>query len=213
VARSFKASPRRTKPIVRPVVGGSFGSSADARWVIHNASFDIAPQRRGLSAIKRRRLARERWVTRAVWRRRRASPARCRTGCDDLCSRYAIDNTGHQARRPVDATRLLGEQKYISIYDRGSRQSQLILDTEFPRYPPSTVTAKLPRRQRDDTLTPGLRGRPRICAGPLSPPGRKTYLKEFLARRKLTVERDGAVARLTSCRSCAGGPAAMRFWR
>src|SRR5260370_4162769 len=118
------------KPLFAQVVDDFLEFIADAPLVIHNASFDIGFINAELDRIKRPSIARDRLVDTLLLARRKHPGVSNRL--DDLCSRYAIDNsrrTKHGAL--LDAELLAGV--YIDL--TRARQSQLILSarTRHPR--------------------------------------------------------------------------------
>ena len=98
---------------------------ADAPLVIHNASFDISFINAELERIKRPAISRERLVDTLLLARRKHPGVSNRL--DDLCSRYAIDNSRRTKHGALLDAELLAEV-YIDLI--GARQSQLILAAE-----------------------------------------------------------------------------------
>jgi DNA polymerase-3 subunit epsilon len=121
---------------------------ADAPLVIHNASFDIGFINAELDRIKRPLIARERLVDTLLLARRKHPGVSNRL--DDLCSRYAIDNSRRTKHGALLDAELLAEV-YIDLI--GARQSQLILATEA-RDSRAGGTGEMPRRQRPEPLAP-----------------------------------------------------------
>ena len=97
----------------------------DAPLVIHNASFDISFINAELDRIKRQPILRDRLVDTLLLARRKHPGVSNRL--DDLCSRYAIDNSRRTKHGALLDAELLAEV-YIDLI--GARQSQLILASE-----------------------------------------------------------------------------------
>ena len=134
------------KPLFAHVVEEFLEFIGDAPLVIHNASFDIAFLNAELERIKRPPIARERLVDTLLLARRKHPGVSNRL--DDLCSRYAIDNSRRTKHGALLDAELLAEV-YIDLI--GARQSQLILASE------TSVTisngfGETPRRQREVPL-------------------------------------------------------------
>src|SRR6202035_397517 len=121
---------------------------ADAPLVIHNASFDIGFINAELDRIKRPAISRDRMVDTLLLARRKHPGVSNRL--DDLCSRYAIDNSRRTKHGALLDAELLAEV-YIDLI--GARQSQLILAAES-REIRIGVSGEMPRRQREVPLTP-----------------------------------------------------------
>jgi len=110
------------KPLFAHVVAEFLEFIGDAPLVIHNASFDIAFLNAELERIKRPPIARERLVDTLLLARRKHPGVSNRL--DDLCSRYAIDNSRRTKHGALLDAELLAEV-YIELI--GARQAQLIL--------------------------------------------------------------------------------------
>jgi len=138
------------KPLFSAVVGDFLDFIGDAPLVIHNASFDIGFINAELDRIKRPAIARERLVDTLLLARRKHPGVSNRL--DDLCSRYAVDNSRRTKHGALLDAELLAEV-YIDLI--GARQSQLILASEA-----GDVRAggygEMPRRQREAALAPRL---------------------------------------------------------
>jgi DNA polymerase-3 subunit epsilon len=134
------------KPLFAQVVEDFLEFIADAPLVIHNASFDIAFINAELDRIKRPPIARERLVDTLLLARRKHPGVSNRL--DDLCSRYAIDNSRRTKHGALLDSELLAEV-YIDLI--GARQSQLILADEAPAQRSGSIT-DAPRRQRETPL-------------------------------------------------------------
>ncbi|RYE50516.1 MAG: DNA polymerase III subunit epsilon [Hyphomicrobiales bacterium] len=134
------------KPLFASVVDDFLAFIGDSPLVIHNASFDIGFINAELDKVKRRAVPRDRLVDTLLLARRKHPGVSNRL--DDLCSRYAIDNSRRTKHGALLDAELLAEV-YIDLI--GARQSQLILANETPR---DAVYADTPRRQRSVPLTP-----------------------------------------------------------
>jgi DNA polymerase III subunit epsilon len=131
-----------SKPLFSEVVEEFLAFIGDAPLVIHNASFDISFINAELDRIKRPVILKERLVDTLLLARRKHPGVSNRL--DDLCSRYAIDNSRRTKHGALLDAELLAEV-YIDLI--GARQSQLILaaDTVDIRI---GVGGDAPRRQR-----------------------------------------------------------------
>ena len=119
-----------TKPLFTEVVDAFLEFIGDAPLVIHNASFDISFINAELDRIKRQPIPRDRLVDTLLLARRKHPGVSNRL--DDLCSRYAIDNSRRTKHGALLDSELLAEV-YIDLI--GARQSQLILASETTRRP------------------------------------------------------------------------------
>ncbi|MBR0968464.1 DNA polymerase III subunit epsilon [Bradyrhizobium diazoefficiens] len=139
-----------TKPLFHEVVDAFLEFIGDAPLVIHNASFDISFINAELDRIKRATIPRERLVDTLLLARRKHPGVSNRL--DDLCSRYAIDNSRRTKHGALLDAELLAEV-YVDLV--GARQSQLLLasDAEDIRVNASGDT---PRRQRLVPLAPRI---------------------------------------------------------
>jgi DNA polymerase III subunit epsilon len=113
------------KPLFSEVVEDFLQFIDDAPLVIHNASFDISFINAELDRIELPPIARERLVDTLLLARRKHPGVSNRL--DDLCSRYAIDNSHRTKHGALLDAELLAEV-YIDLI--GARQSQLILASE-----------------------------------------------------------------------------------
>jgi DNA polymerase-3 subunit epsilon len=138
------------KPFFAEVAEEFLEFIADAPLVIHNASFDIGFINAELDRIKRPPIARERLVDTLLLARRKHPGVSNRL--DDLCSRYAIDNSRRAKHGALLDAELLAEI-YIDLI--GARQSQLILaaETQDTR---AGIYAEMPRPQRLVPLVPRI---------------------------------------------------------
>jgi DNA polymerase-3 subunit epsilon len=139
-----------SKPFFAEEVDDFLAFIADAPLVIHNASFDISFINAELDRIKRSPISRERLVDTLLLARRKHPGVSNRL--DDLCSRYAIDNSRRTKHGALLDAELLAEV-YIDLI--GARQSQLILAAES-RDMRVVVNGEILRRQREVPLAPRL---------------------------------------------------------
>jgi DNA polymerase-3 subunit epsilon len=144
LSREFLAD----KPFFADKVDEFLNFIGDAPLVIHNASFDIGFINAELERIKQPPIPRERLVDTLLLARRKHPGVSNRL--DDLCSRYAIDNSRRNKHGALLDAELLAEV-YIDLI--GARQSQLILATETQEIRVG-VSGELPRRQRLVLLAP-----------------------------------------------------------
>ena len=145
------------KPLFAAVVDEFLSFVGDAPLVIHNASFDIGFINAELDRIKRPAIARERLVDTLLLARRKHPGVSNRL--DDLCSRYAIDNSRRTKHGALLDAELLAEV-YIDLI--GARQSQLILASET-RVTISSGVGETPRRQREVPLAARVTEEDRIA--------------------------------------------------
>ena len=138
----------RAKPLFAEVVDDFLEFIADAPLIIHNASFDVSFINAELDRIKRPPIARERLVDTLLLARRKHPGVSNRL--DDLCSRYAIDNSRRTKHGALLDAELLAEV-YIDLI--GARQSQLVLASES-REIRIGISSEMPRRQREVPLVP-----------------------------------------------------------
>src|SRR6201746_2837618 len=145
------------KPLFAHVVEEFLEFIGDAPLVIHNASFDISFINAELDRIKLPAIARERLVDTLLLARRKHPGVSNRL--DDLCSRYAIDNSRRTKHGALLDAELLAEV-YIDLI--GARQSQLILGAET-RESRAAGFGDPPRRQRELPLLPRLTDADRVA--------------------------------------------------
>ena len=138
------------KPLFAHVVDEFLEFIADAPLVIHNASFDIGFINAELDRIQRPAISRDRLVDTLLLARRKHPGVSNRL--DDLCSRYAIDNSRRTKHGALLDAELLAEV-YIDLI--GARQSQLILATES-RDVRAGGYGEMPRRIREAPLAPRI---------------------------------------------------------
>ena len=137
------------KPPFAAVVDEFLAFIADAPLIIHNASFDASFLNAELDKIGRAALPRERLVDTLLLARRKHPGVSNRL--DDLCSRYAIDNSRRTKHGALLDAELLAEV-YIDLI--GARQSSLGLASSGTVR--MNVRADAPRRQRAVPLAPRL---------------------------------------------------------
>src|ERR1043165_5939261 len=145
-----------SKPLFHEVVDEFLEFIADAPLVIHNASFDISFINAELDRIKRPPIPRDRLVDTLLLARRKHPGVSNRL--DDLCSRYAIDNSRRTKHGALLDAELLAEV-YIDLI--GARQSQLILAAETDDI--RLGVGETARRQREIPLTPRVSDEDRLA--------------------------------------------------
>jgi len=134
------------KPLFAAVAEDFIAFIGDAPLIIHNASFDIGFINMELDRVKRAAIPRERLVDTLMLARRKHPGVSNRL--DDLCSRYAIDNSRRTKHGALLDAELLAEV-YIDLI--GARQSSLIL-AETQRT--SIRVVEVERRVREMPLPP-----------------------------------------------------------
>ena len=137
-----------TKPLFNEIVEEFLDFIGDAPLVIHNASFDIGFINAELDRVKRAAIPRERLVATLLLARRKHPGVSNRL--DDLCSRYAIDNSRRTKHGALLDAELLAEV-YVDLV--GARQSQLILTQESQEIRIGSY-GDTPRRLREIPLMP-----------------------------------------------------------
>ena len=138
------------KPLFADVVDEFLAFIGDAPLVIHNASFDVGFINAELDRLNLPLIARARLVDTLLLARRKHPGVSNRL--DDLCSRYAIDNSSRTKHGALLDAELLAEV-YVDLI--GARQSSLILSTDTREIRVSG-TADMPRRRRPVPLAPRL---------------------------------------------------------
>ncbi|WJR78429.1 DNA polymerase III subunit epsilon [Bradyrhizobium sp. NP1] len=166
------------QPLFTEIVEDFLAFIADAPLVIHNASFDISFINAELDRIKRPAITRDRLVDTLLLARRKHPGVSNRL--DDLCSRYAIDNSRRTKHGALLDAELLAEV-YIDLI--GARQSQLILAAET-REIRIGMSGDMPRRQRPSPLVPRLTDAEREAHRAfIATLGDKPIWNEFLVER------------------------------
>ncbi|WP_439923742.1 DNA polymerase III subunit epsilon [Nitrobacter sp. JJSN] len=162
------------KPLFAQIVDEFLEFVGDAPLVIHNASFDISFINAELDRLKRQAIGRDRLVDTLLLARRKHPGVSNRL--DDLCSRYAIDNSRRTKHGALLDAELLAEV-YVDLI--GARQSQLILAETTPRQTGGTLD--MPRRQRAVPLAPRVTDADRIAHRDfVATLGEKAIWKEFV---------------------------------
>jgi len=138
------------KPVFAAVVDDFLASVGEDRLVIHNAEFDMRFLNAELARLGRPPIGADR-VTDTLLLARRKHPG-VSNRLDDLCSRYAIDNSRRTKHGALLDAELLAEV-YVDLI--GARQSQLILAAESVEIRIG-VPGEMPRRQRLVPLVPRL---------------------------------------------------------
>lgn len=163
------------KPLFAHVADEFLEFIGDAPLVIHNASFDIGFINAELGRLSRAAIPRERLVDTLLLARRKHPGVSNRL--DDLCSRYAIDNSRRTKHGALLDAELLAEV-YIDLI--GARQSQLIL-AEVPSER-TGAGGDTPRRQRATPLAARVGDLDREAhAAFIATMGDKAIWKEYLA--------------------------------
>ena len=167
------------KPLFAQIVDEFLEFVGDAPLVIHNASFDIGFINAELDRLERQAIARDRLVDTLLLARRKHPGVSNRL--DDLCSRYAIDNSRRTKHGALLDAELLAEV-YIDLI--GARQSQLILVESVSRQ--SGGTLDMPRRQRPAPLAPRVTDADRIAHRDfIATLGEKAIWMEFIGTEVL----------------------------
>src|SRR6202163_3780492 len=163
------------KPLFAHVVEQFLEFIGDAPLVIHNASFDIAFINAELDRVKQPPIARERLGDTPLLAGGKHPGVSNKL--DDLCSRYAIDNSRRTKHGALLDAELLAEI-YIDLI--GARQSQLILAAES-RDIRIGGYGERPRRQREIPLAPRVSEDDRLAHRAfIAPLGEKPIWNDFL---------------------------------
>jgi DNA polymerase III subunit epsilon len=112
----------KDKPLFAEVVDDFIAFLGEAPLVIHNAAFDIGFLNAELERAGRPLIARERMIDTLLLARRKHPGGSNRL--DDLCARYAIDNSRRTKHGALLDAELLAEV-YVELI--GARQAQLVL--------------------------------------------------------------------------------------
>ena len=170
-----------SKPLFTEVVEEFLAFIGDAPLVIHNASFDISFINAELDRIKRKAIPKDRLVDTLLLARRKHPGVSNRL--DDLCSRYAIDNSRRTKHGALLDAELLAEV-YIDLI--GARQSQLILAAETDDI--RAGAGDTPRRQREIPLAPRVSDEDRVAHRAfVATLGDKPIWNEFLPAASVAV--------------------------
>ncbi len=137
------------KPLFDAVADQFLAFIGDAPLIIHNASFDASFLNAELEKSGRTALPRERLVDTLLLARRKHPGVSNRL--DDLCSRYAIDNSHRTKHGALLDAELLAEV-YVDLI--GARQSSLSLASSGMAR--TDARSDAPRRQRPVPLAPRL---------------------------------------------------------
>ena len=175
-----------SKPLFTEVVDEFLEFIADAPLVIHNASFDISFINAELDRIKRQPISRDRLVDTLLLARRKHPGVSNKL--DDLCSRYAIDNSRRTKHGALLDAELLAEV-YIDLI--GARQSQLILASETREARAGADRRNAAAAARDAAGAANHRRRPRGASGLRRHVGRQADLERFSGSRLAAFSRWG----------------------
>jgi DNA polymerase III subunit epsilon len=134
------------KPFFQEVAEDFLAFIGDSPLVIHNASFDVSFINAELDRLGLPSIPRDRLVDTLLLARRKHPGVSNRL--DDLCSRYAIDNSRRTKHGALLDAELLAEV-YVDLI--GARQSQLVLASENLEIRVGAAGEK-PRRQRPEPL-------------------------------------------------------------
>jgi DNA polymerase III subunit epsilon len=131
----------RDKPFFAESADELIAFLADAPLVIHNAAFDLGFLNAELERAGRALIARERLIDTLLLARRKHPGGSNRL--DDLCVRYAIDNSRRTKHGALLDAELLAEV-YVELI--GARQAQLVLSQAAS--PSHTIGEPIVLRQR-----------------------------------------------------------------
>ena len=139
----------KDKPLFAEKVDELVAFLGDAQLVAHNAMFDLSFLNAELERASRATVSRERMIDTLLLARRKHPGAANRL--DDLCARYAIDNSRRTKHGALLDAELLAEV-YVELI--GARQAQLILSqTAAPASAPGEIIIV---RERATPLVPRL---------------------------------------------------------
>jgi DNA polymerase III subunit epsilon len=124
----------REQPLFAQRVGELIDFLGDAQLVAHNAMFDLAFLNAELERAGQRLVSRDRMVDTLLLARRKHPGAPNRL--DDLCGRYAIDNSRRVKHGALLDAELLAEV-YVELI--GARQAQLVLSQAAPILAPGEM--------------------------------------------------------------------------
>jgi DNA polymerase III subunit epsilon len=139
----------KDKPLFADAVDELIAFLGDAPLVIHNAAFDLGFLNAELERAGRGLIARERMVDTLLIARRKHPGGANRL--DDLCVRYAIDNSRRTKHGALLDAELLAEV-YVELI--GARQAQLILSQAATLVPAGGAAIVI--RTRPQPLAPRL---------------------------------------------------------
>lgn len=144
------------KPLFAAVADEFLAFIGEAPLVIHNAAFDVGFLNAELARVTRATIGPERLIDTLLLARRKHPGVSNRL--DDLCSRYAIDNSRRTKHGALLDAELLAEV-YIELI--GARQAQLGLVTGLAVTQIQSTDG--PRRQRPAPLAPRLSAQDRAA--------------------------------------------------
>ena len=124
----------KDQPLFAQRVGDLIDFLGDAPLVAHNAMFDLAFLNAELERAGQRLVSRDRMVDTLLLARRKHPGASNRL--DDLCARYAIDNSRRVKHGALLDAELLAEV-YVELI--GARQAQLVLSQAAPILAPGEI--------------------------------------------------------------------------
>src|SRR5215468_6622349 len=145
------------KPFFHEVVEEFLAFLGESPLVIHNAAFDVGFINAELDRLSRPPISRERLVDTLLLARRKHPGVSNRL--DDLCSRYAIDNSRRSKHGALLDAELLAEV-YVDLI--GARQSQLILASQTSEIRIG-IGGEMSRRQREIPLAARVSDEDRVA--------------------------------------------------
>ncbi len=176
------------KPLFDEVVEEFLEFIADAPLVIHNASFDIGFINAELDRVKRPAIPRDRLVDTLLLARRKHPGVSNRL--DDLCSRYAIDNSRRTKHGALARRRASGRSLYRS--DRGAAVA-IDPGERNPRYPRRRIRRNAAAATSVAACAANHRGRSPGASGLCRHAGRQADLERFPERLSSAGLRQGRV--------------------